>query len=243
MDELRVGAVIRALRLRRRWTQAQLGLAASVARALVARIERGQLEAVAVGRLRHVGATVGVRLEFIARTSIDADRLINARHAAMHESMARMFRSLDGWVAWPEVSFSIYGERGVIDIVAWHAGRRALLIIELKTSLVDVNDLLGSMDRRMRLARTIARERGLDPKTVSSWVVLAETPTNHRRLAEHVTVLRSSFPSDGRLMRCWLRDPSGAIAVLSFIPTAVGKRTSIGSDRRERVRRTVADRR
>jgi hypothetical protein len=44
-------------------------------------------------------------------------------------------------------------------------------------------------------------------------------------------------------MRRWLRDPSGAIAVLSFIPTDVGNRTSTGSDRRERVRHIVADRR
>ena len=43
----------------------------------------------------------------------------------------------------PEVSFSIYGERGVIDILAWHPGRRALLIIELKTDIVDVNELVG----------------------------------------------------------------------------------------------------
>lgn len=35
----------------------------------------------------------------------------------------------------PEVSFSIYGQRGVIDILAWHAATRSLLVIELKTEM------------------------------------------------------------------------------------------------------------
>ena len=214
MDDLRVGSVIKALRLRKRWTQTQLAAAAGVSRALVAGIEHGRLESVGVARLRRVGEALGARIEFVARTPVDADRLVNARHSAMHEAMARMFRSLDGWTTWAEVSFSIYGERGVIDIVAWHPARRALLIIELKTALVDVNDLLGSMDRRTRLARTIARERGINPETLSAWVVLAQAPANHRRLAEHATVLRSAFPMDGRTMRRWLRDPIGTVSAL-----------------------------
>ena len=83
----------------------------------------------------------------------------------------------------PEVSFSIYGERGVIDILAWHPGRRALLIIELKTDIVDVNDLAGSADRRRRLAPKIVAERGWDPVTVSVWVIVAPGRTNRRRVA------------------------------------------------------------
>jgi len=242
MDDLRIGSVIKALRLRKRWTQAQLAAAAGVSRALVARIEHGRLDAVGVARLRRVGAALGARIEFVARTPLDTDRLINARHSAMHETMARMFRSLDGWVTWAEVSFSVYGERGIIDIVAWHPARRALLIIELKTALVDVNDLLGTMDRRTRLARTIARERGIDPETVSAWVVLAQTPANHRRLAEHATVLRSAFPLDGRTMRRWLRDPSGVVAALSFLPAVIATGAAGGADRRERVRPTAVER-
>ena len=67
----------------------------------------------------------------------------------MHESVARVFRDeLPAWMLAPEVSFSVYGERGVIDILAWHPGRRALLVIELKTDLVDMNELLGTFDRK-----------------------------------------------------------------------------------------------
>ena len=51
------------------------------------------------------------------------------------------------------MSFSIFGERGVIDVAAWNAEHRALLVIELKTDIVDVNELVGTFDRKVRLGR------------------------------------------------------------------------------------------
>jgi hypothetical protein len=122
------------------------------------------------------------------------------------------------WALAPEVSYSIYGERGVIDILAWHPGRRALLIIELKTDIVDVNDLVGSADRRKRLARTIAAERGWEPASVSVWVIVASSRTNRRRIAEHRALLRTAFPSDGRTVLGWLRNPDRAVSALSMWP-------------------------
>ena len=81
----------------------------------------------------------------------------------MHEVMANVFADRHDWAAEPEVSFSIYGERGIVDILAWHPTRRSLLVIELKTEFVDINELMGSVDRKRRLARTIGRDRGWDP--------------------------------------------------------------------------------
>jgi transcriptional regulator with XRE-family HTH domain len=131
VDDLRVGAVIRALRHRRRLRQEDIARLARVSRQLVARIESGRLDGIGAMRLRQVGAALGARIEYTVRwPGEDLDRLLNARHAAMHESMARVFRELDEWIAIPEVSFSVYGERGVIDIVAWNPTRRALLIID-----------------------------------------------------------------------------------------------------------------
>ena len=46
----------------------------------------------------------------------------------MHEIVARYFLGLPAWIVEPEVSFSIYGERGVIDILAWHPTSRILLL-------------------------------------------------------------------------------------------------------------------
>ena len=41
--------------------------------------------------------------------------------------------------------------------------RRALLVIELKTAIVDVGELLGTFDRKVRNAGEVARRLGWDP--------------------------------------------------------------------------------
>ena len=140
----------------------------------------------------------------------------------MHEVMARFFAAMGDWVTEPEVSFSIYGERGIIDILAWHPTRRILLVIELKTEIVDVNEMLGTLDRKRRLAMEIARTRGWHPTAVGSWLVVAPSRANRRALAEHRAVLRSKFPIDGHAVRIWLRDPSGPIDAVSSLPTVRG---------------------
>jgi hypothetical protein len=136
----------------------------------------------------------------------------------MHETFAGVIAGARGWVSAPEVSFSIYGERGVIDALAYHEPTGCLLVVELKTLIVDVNDLMATMDRRRRLASRIARDRGWNARSVSGWVIVADSRTNRRRLATHATVLRTAFPADGRRMRGFLRSPSGSVTALSFLP-------------------------
>lgn len=214
-----MGGAFRAIRLRKRWRQRDLAAKAKVSLTLIVRIEHGRLDAVPLGVIRRVAHALDARVDTIVRwQGGDLGRLINARHAAMHEGMARWFASLEGWEADPEVSFSIYGERGVIDILAWHGANRALLVTELKTELVDINDLIGTMDRKRRLAAEIAEARGWRPASISAWVVLADGRTNRRALSTHASVLRAKFPDDGRAVRGWLRSPDRAIQALSFLP-------------------------
>jgi hypothetical protein len=190
---------------------------------MVARVERGALTNVPLGHIRRISLALDARLDLIIRwRGGDLGRLINARHAGMHEVMARTFRELNGWIAEPEVSFSVYGERGVIDIAAWHSVHRQLLVIELKSELVDVNELLSTLDRKRRLANAIARDRRWDPVGVSSWVVLADSRSNRRAVSRHAAVLRAKLPSDGRMMRMWLREPTARVDALSFLPTHHG---------------------
>ena len=107
----------------------------------------------------------------------------------------------------PEVTFSVFGERGSIDILAWHARSRSLLVIELKTELVDLQDTVSTLDRKVRLAMKIARERGWEPASVSTWLVIAEGRHNRRSVERHAAFLRSRFPADGHAVMRWLRRP------------------------------------
>jgi hypothetical protein len=139
----------------------------------------------------------------------DLDRLVSSRHSALQERLARYLALVPGWTSVPEVSFSIRGERGVIDILAWNPAVRTLLVIEVKTEVVDVPEMLGTLDRKRRLGAYIARERGWDPLIVGVWLVIAETSRNRRHVSSHQNMLRSALPADAWGMRRWLRSPSG----------------------------------
>jgi transcriptional regulator with XRE-family HTH domain len=217
MEDLRLGATIRAARIKRGWRQSDLAAKARVSQMTVSRVERGQIPELTLAMLRRVAAALEIRLELLPRgQGAELDRLLSARHSALHESVAKALASdFPDWARASEVSFSIWGERGVIDLLLWHPKHRALLIIEFKTELVDVGDLLGTMDRRRRLAAQIVKSRGWYPKVVATWVILSASRTNARRVAEHRTALRGAFPDGAREIRRWLRDPVGSVAALS----------------------------
>lgn len=217
MDDVRIGNALRVIRIRKHLRQEDVARRARIRREAVSRLERGEAGNARLETVRAVARALGARVDVTLRwQGGNLDRVIGAAHAELHEVVVQYFAGLGGWIWRPEVSFSIYGERGVIDILAWHAASRSLLIIELKTELVDPQGLAGTMDRRIRLGATIARQQGWDAATISGWVIVLESSTNRRRLQAHRRLLRGAFPEDGRRMRRWLSDPHGTVKALSF---------------------------
>lgn len=207
---------------------------------MVSRIERGRLEDVSLRVLRQVAAALEIDLTVVARwRGGELGRLLNDRHA-LHDVVLQLLERLGTWASRPEVSFSVWGERGIVDIVAWHAASRTMLIIELKTDLVDPQELVGVMDRRRRLGPQIAATLGWDLVTIATWVVLAESRTNRRHLARHARLLRTAFPADGRAMARWLREPAGRIDALSFLPYRHEARASRETSGPRRIRHARA---
>jgi DNA-binding XRE family transcriptional regulator len=217
MDERRLGDSIRTLRRRRGWRQRDLASAARVSDSTVSRIERGMLRQFSWETVVRVADALEMRIDLVPRwRGGELTRLLNARHSALHESVARSLVGVGGWILSPEVSFSVYGERGIIDILAWHPATGTLLVIELKTEIVDIQEMVGTLDRKRRLAPGIARTRGWSPRSTGIWLIVADSSTDRRRVAAHRTMLRAAFPVDGRQMRTWLRQPTGAVSCLSF---------------------------
>ena len=194
-----------------------LARAAGVSRTTISRVELGRGDELTLATVRAIAEPLEARLDLVPRwRGAELDRLLNARHSALHEAVAQEFaRSFPEWELVPEASFSIYGERGVIDILAWHPGRGTVLVVELKTALVDVNELLGTLDRKRRLAVRVAAERGWRAATVGTWLVFANDRSTRRRIADHRAMMRSAAPAGGRAMRQWLRDPVGPIKAMS----------------------------
>lgn len=218
MEDLGIGQGLRAVRLRHGWTQAQLASAAAVSTSCVSRMERGHFAALSIRTMRRIAASLDVRLDVVARwRGGELDRLRDRAHALLVQRIVVALIE-DGWEVAPEVSFSVFGERGSIDVLAWHPERRILLVVEAKASLTDMQNLLTTIDRKRRLAPQIAAERGWsDATAVATWVAIADTRTNRRRLASFATLLRAAFPVEGRAFRAWRRRPSGAVAALTFM--------------------------
>lgn len=164
-------------------------------------------------------AALDARLDLVPRWhGAELDRLLDARHAGLTEVIVRRISAIAPWIVVPEVTFSIYGERGSIDILAWHPQRRALLVVEVKSVIGDVGALVRQVDRYRRLVRPIAAERGWTPAVTAVWVVVADGRTARRRLAEHRATLRRAFPADGHRIDRWIRNPTGDVGALSFLP-------------------------
>lgn len=238
-----MGAAFRAVRLRKKWRQVDVARAAGVSASTVSLIERGHLDQLSLHALRRMATALDIRLDIVARwRGAELDRLLNSSHSALADEVTRWLLSFDGWHVAPEVSFAIFAERGLIDLLAWHAPTGTLLVIELKTQIADVQELVGVMDRKTRLAPRIARERGWPARVISSLVVVAEGPTNRRRVAAHAAVLRAAFPDDGRRLRTWLRQPSERLAALTFFSYSSGARAKPRTSGQQRVRRPAAER-
>ncbi len=139
-------------------------MAAGVAQSMVSLVERGALEGTSLRIVRRVATAVGVSLPLDPRwRGADLARLMDARHASIAGVVVDRLSRL-GWEVWPEHTFSVYGERGSIDILAWHPPARALLVVEVKSQIVDIQDLVSTLDRKRRLTPRLASDLGWHPR-------------------------------------------------------------------------------
>jgi transcriptional regulator with XRE-family HTH domain len=207
MDEVAFGRGFKALRVRKRLRQEDLAAEAHVSRGAIARIEQGHAASVTVETLEKVARLLGARV--VCRLSWNGeglDRLLDADHAAIVEEVVRILRAAD-WLVATEVSFSIFGERGSIDILAFHPGSRALLVVEIKSVVPDVQATLVSLDRKDRLGLQIARERGWDAIATARLLVIRDSRTARRRIEQHSVTFGNAFPDRARAIRHWLKAP------------------------------------
>jgi len=238
MDAQRLGAVLRVVRLRRGLRQRDLGRLAGVSDQTVSRIERGHLASLTFGTVEAVARALEVNVDHRAWSRAgDLERLVNARHSALVEDLVAVLAA-NGWACRPEVSFNAFGERGAVDVLAWRPSCRALLVIEVKTEIVDVGELLATLDRKRRLAVRIAAGAGWSaPATVSVALVVGLSRLNQRRVAAHAATLRAALPQDGRHLRAFIRRPASEVAVLGFWPIRHGRSTMSSWSAVRRVRR------
>ena len=218
MDDARIGRTIRVLRQRRGWRQADLAARAGVSRSAISTIERGRVERYTLATVRAVMDALNASVELYATWGGhgDLDRLLDADHARLVQEWADRHRRA-GWEVWPEASYSIFGERGRIDLLAFHPSTGVLEVSECKTGIWDLQDTIGRLDVKVRLARTVARERGWGVRRVVGALVLAEGRTARRRVADH-ELLFGRYDLRGWAANAFVRVPGGeGNGILAFV--------------------------
>jgi transcriptional regulator with XRE-family HTH domain len=183
MHAIAVSRVLRMLRLRRDWRQADVAAKAGISSSVVGRHENG-----VIGSLEPFGkhaAVFGLRVDIrLLGRSGSLVRLGDEEHARMVEAVAAWFRD-HGFLTETEASFSEWGERGRMDLLAIDRAAGTLVIVEAKTQLLDLQDLFGSLNVKERLATTMARRRGWDVIRRATVLAVASTAANRRVVREH----------------------------------------------------------
>jgi transcriptional regulator with XRE-family HTH domain len=219
MTDQQVGAVFRAIRRRRGWRQEDLAGQARVDAAYVSLVERGYLGRLPLRALRRISAALEIDLPFAPRwRGPELAKLLDAEHAGLVERRAATLVK-DGWEVLAEYTFNHFGERGSVDLVGWHAERQALCLNEIKTRIVDQQDLLSSNGRKRRIVPALlAAERGWEPRCVANLLVVRESSPNRRVIAAHPATFGAAFPSGAWAARSWLAAPEGDLAAILFLP-------------------------
>jgi transcriptional regulator with XRE-family HTH domain len=230
VDDRRVGLIVRMLRRRRGWRQLDLAARSGTSQSFVSQLERGHLDRVTLVDLRRVLGALDARgaLEVRWRGG-GLDRLLDEDHATMAGGIVANLAAF-GWSTAVELTYARYGEHGSIDVLAYRADTRSLLVVELKTELTSIEETLRRLDQRARLGPWVALERlGWTAASASRLLVLSESTTTRRRLAAHAPVLAAALPMRGVELRRWLSSPAGTCAGIGLLPPG-----RVGSGRRAR---------
>jgi len=146
------------------------------------------------------------------------DRTLDERHARLIEAVVDWL-TRHGWRTEVEVTYSIYGERGSIDVLAFHPPSASLLVIEVKTEINSIEETLRRHDEKVRLGPRIARARfGWQASNTSRILVLGEHRSARRHVVAHHVVLDSAMPEENVAVRRWLTSPVGSIRGRWFLP-------------------------
>jgi transcriptional regulator with XRE-family HTH domain len=217
MNDVTLGRALRALRLREGLRQTDVAKRAGVTQQLVSRIELGRAADVTLATVRRVVAAAGADyVGHVAWRGGSLDRLLDEGHADVVGTVMTLLRRR-GWTVLSEVTFSQWGERGSIDVLAWHPATRMLLVVEVQTEITSAEETLRRLDVKVRLAPRIGEERfGMRPLSVARLLVVADRSSNRRRVARLAPLLDTAFPLRGTAVRDWIRRPADPIAGILY---------------------------
>ncbi len=215
---------------------------AGVSRTTVSSIERGLWRSMPLRTLATVAAAVEADVEVLVRhRGGELDRLLDAAHAAIVAALSSQLRET-GWRLANEVRSNHYGDRGSIDLLAYHPATRTVLVVEVKMQITSAEEMLRRLDVKVRLAPMLVPERfGERPARVVRILAVTASSANRARVSRLEPILETAFPLRSRALTGWLRAPGpvpgGSAAGLLFVRNVGAAGVTHGE---RRVRRPTA---
>jgi transcriptional regulator with XRE-family HTH domain len=242
VDDIRVGRILRALRRRRGWTQLELAARCRLSQQSISLVERGHGSTLAAATLRRIFAALDARWEpVVSWRGGELDRLLDENHARLVAEVVRRMLVLD-WDVAVEVTYSEYGERGSVDVLAARRDVLAMVVVEVKSELTVMDATVRKVDEKERIVRrSLGRERfGFTPARIARLLVLPSSETARRRVRAASPILDTGFPSRGTAIRTWLRRPEGDLAGIMFVSVTNPRGSTRVGGGAKRVRRRAA---
>jgi len=218
MDRVKIGNTFRAIRVEMGLRQADVAARAGVSQQSVSDLECGRFGGLSVNTYCEMARAVDADVSLAPRwRGSKLDRLLDRKHAQIQNRVAEVLGG-HGWEVRTEFSFNLYGERGSVDLLGWHPTSRALLVVEVKTELTDLQETLRVLDMKHRVVPVVSRSNcGWNPLVVGSVLVMPDAST-HRDLAErHSALMSASLPSRTWAVRHWVIEPSGTMRGIWFL--------------------------
>jgi transcriptional regulator with XRE-family HTH domain len=175
-------------------TQAQVGQRVGRSQSWVSRAEHGTLVTLTVADADELCRALGATLVFgvEAPILIAGGRQRDAAHARCVAYVAKRLER-DGWHVAREVEIGDIRRPGWIDLLAYHPSTRTLLVIEVKTQIVDVGGLERQLTWYQHHAEAAARRRGWTVHRTLTAALFLATEANDMRLRENAGSFRQRF--------------------------------------------------
>jgi hypothetical protein len=187
-------------------------------RRLVIRLERGEIGSLRLDDIRSHFAVLGGRVRLTVWWNGAAlDRLLDERHAQLVERVIALLRAC-GWSTLTEVTYSEWGERGSIDVLAAHQATQLAFVGEVKSEWGSIEETNRRLDAKVRLApKLVENHFGWRPTALARVLILPDEMTARRIALGHRLTLESAYPARGREVRAWIRRPTGDLRGLWFL--------------------------
>ena len=213
-DDLRrlIGRTIRQTRLALGLTQARVGEGVGLSQTEISAIERAIYPDMPLATAVRVLDALDIRVEFRLVPPYVAGRG-ESRDEAHARCVGYVARRLEqaGWRVAREVPVGGSRWRGFIDILAFHPEARVLLIVEIKTEIVDVGEIDRQLSSYEREAWSATHGLGWRPSSVVGALVLLGTEANDASIRRHRDAFGSAYPVDGRAFGQLVRSPLVAL--------------------------------